>query len=173
MAKRVQHQAVKHPTGRSFLIWLGQTQHAVGTRMTMWSSGYTVRHISPIEEGAALSQGAELFSESFIFFVSGGIVVYEYNRSSEKEKAKEESRLQKITDESARLQDKLNSLDKRLVSLEEYAKANRRAIVLGVGIGTNGKYVEPADVVPINDDEVGGKAPKLASQRSRRWWWPF
>ena len=96
MAKRVQHQATKHPTGRSFLIWLGQTQHAVGTRMTMWSSGYTVRHISPIEEGAALSQGAELFSESFIFFVSGGIVVYEYNRSSEKEKAKEESRLQQI-----------------------------------------------------------------------------
>ena len=152
--------------------------------MTMWSSGYTVRHISPIEEGAALSQGAELFSESFILFVSGGIVVYEYNRSSEKEKAKEESRLQQITDEAARLQAKLNSLDKRLVSLEEYAKANRRALVLGVGIGTNGKYVEPGEVVPINDEEVGGKAPKSkgpapvmnspdASQRSWRWWWPF
>ena len=152
--------------------------------MTMWSSGYKVRHISPIEEGAALSQGAELLSESFIFFVSGGIVVYEYNRSSEKEKVKEEARLQQITDDSARLQAKLNSLDKRLISLEEYAKANRRAIVLGVGFGANGKYVEPGDVVPINDEEVGGKSSKLkgpspavsspdASQRSLRRWWPF
>ncbi|KAL3794814.1 hypothetical protein ACHAW5_005235 [Stephanodiscus triporus] len=184
MAKHVKQQFVKKPIGRRFLIWIGQTQHAFGTRMTIWSSGYKVRHISPIEEGAALSQGADLLSESFVFFVSGSVVVYEYHRSSEKEKVKEEARLKEITDESAELQAKLNSLDKRLVSLEEFAKANRRAIVLGVGIGANGKYVEPGELVPINDKEVEMKTPKLkesspvmkspdASQRSRRWWWPF
>jgi hypothetical protein len=182
MAKRVRHNFEKQPIGRSFLIWIGQTQHAVGTRMTMWSSGYKVRHISPIEEGAALSQGAELFSESIIFFVSGGIVVYEYNRSSVKEKAKEEARMQQISDDSARLQAKLNSLDKRLISLEEYAKANRRAMVLGVGFGANGKYVEPGEVVPINDEDVDGKTstlkgpspatntPDAAPRPMRRWW---
>ncbi len=110
--------------------------------------------------------------------------MYEYHRSSVKEKAKEEARLQQITDDSARLQAKLNSLDKRLISLEEYAKANRRAMVLGVGFGANGKYVEPGDVVPINDEEVDRKTSTLkepspttntpdAPPRSRRWWWPF
>lgn len=117
--------------------------------MTMWSSGYTVRHISPIEEQAALSQGADLFSESFIFFVSGAIVVYEYVRSSEKEKKKEEANLQKIRDEASQLQAKLDSLDKRLISLEEYAKANRHAIV----IGKNATYVSPEN-----------------SPEGRRWW---
>ena len=185
MAKSLKNQFVKKPIGRRLLVWVGQTQHAFGKRMTIWSSGYKVRHISPIEDEVALSQGAELLSESFIFLVSGGVVVYEYHRSSEKEKAKEEARMRKITDESAELQAKLSSLDKRLASLEEFARANRRAVVLGVGFGANGKYVEPGEVVPINDDrEVERKTPKLeestpviksqdASQRSRRWWWPF
>ena len=121
--------------------------------MTIWSAGYKIRSISLLEEEEALSRGADILSESFIFAVSGGIVVYEYNRSSEKEKKKEEARLQKIRDEATRLQAKLNSLDKRLVALEEYAKANRRSIILGIGVGANGRYVGPDSVVPINDDE--------------------
>jgi len=124
--------------------------------MTMWSSGYTVRHISPIEEQAALAQGADLFSESFIFFVSGGIVVYEYIKSSEKEKKKEEANLQKIRNEASQLEARLDSLDKRLLSLEEYAKANRHAIVLG----RNATYVSP-------DEDVN--SPE-GSRRARRWW---
>lgn len=163
---------MKRPVGRKFLIWVGQTQHAIGTRLTMWSSGYTVRHISPIEEQAALSQGADLFSESFIFFVSGGVLVFEYFRSSEKEKVKEEANLQKIRDEAALLQAKLDSLDKRLVSLEEYAKANRSAIV----IGKNAKYFKPDGVVPIID-EKGERShemnSQLATERRKRRWWPF
>jgi hypothetical protein len=124
--------------------------------MTMWSSGYTVRHISPIEEQAALSQGADLFSESFIFFVSAGIVVHEYIKSSEKERKKEEANLQNIRDEASALLAKLDSLDKRLISLEEYAKANRHAIV----IGRNATYVSP-------DEDVNSPEE---SRRARRWW---
>ena len=124
--------------------------------MTMWSSGYTVRHISPIEEQAALSQGADLFSESFIFFVSAGIVVHEYIKSSEKERKKEEANLQNIRDEASALLAKLDSLDKRLISLEEYAKANRHALV----IGRNATYASP-------DEDVNSPEE---SRRARRWW---
>ena len=140
----------------------------------------------------ALVQGADLLSETFIFAVSGGIVVYEYHRSSEKERIKEEQRLKKITDEASRLQAKLISLDKRLEALEEYAKTNStRAIVLGpIGIGgAPGGYVEPDGKIPILDEDDDSKAEtktstKLedhssvmnsskTSQQSRRWWWPY
>lgn len=187
MAKQVKHQFVKQPITRSALIWVGQSTHAVTTRMTIWSSGYKVRSISKLEEDAALSTGADILSESFIFSVSVGILVYEYNRSSGKEKKKEEARLQKIRDEATRLQAKLDSLNTRLVSLEEYAKSNRRSIVLGIGVGATGAYVEPDNVVPINDEESENKttdetnsspvkvvkeSKSNASQKSWKWW-PF
>mmetsp|Transcript_678 Transcript_678/g.1267 ORF Transcript_678/g.1267 Transcript_678/m.1267 type:complete len:182 (+) Transcript_678:368-913(+) len=179
---------VKTPVTRSSLMWVGQTTHAITTRMTIWSAGYKIRSISRLDDEEALSRGADILSESFIFAVSGGILVYEYNRSSEKEKKKEEARLQKIRDEASRLQAKLDSLDKRLVALEEYAKANRKMFVLGIGIGANGEYVEPEAVVPIHDDEDNDlrkhvltedsnnsdvKKTATKDQRSWRWWWPL
>jgi hypothetical protein len=191
MAKSLKNQFVKYPITRRALISVGQTKHAISTRMTIWSSGYKVRSINPLEEEVALVQGADFLSETFIFAVSGGVVVYEYHRSSEKERIKEEQRLKKITDEASRLQAKLISLDKRLEALEEYAKTNsNRAIVLGpIGIGgASGGYVEPDGKVPIHDDEDGAKAeskmttmvedssvvkPSQASLQSRRWWWLF
>ena len=156
MAKQVKHQFVKQPLTRRFLIGVGQTAHGITTRMTIWSSGFKVRSISKLEEETALSRGADLLSESFIFSVSMAIVIWEYNRSAESNKKKEAARLQTIRDDASKLQAKLDSLDKRLMSLEEYAKANRRSIVLGIGVGANAEYQEPdsAEIVPIQDEET-------------------
>ena len=194
MAKSLKNQVVKYPMTRRALITFGQTTHAISTRMTIWSSGYKVRSITPLEEEVALVQGADLLSETFIFVVSGGIVVYEYHRSSEKERVKEAQRIKEITDEASLLQAELVSLDKRLEALEEYAKTNSsRAIVLGrIGIGgASGGYVEPDGKIPILDEVEEAKVEnnsatnvedsssnknKNASQtnhQSRKWWWPF
>merc|ERR1711862_48845 len=99
------------------------------TRMTIWSSGYKVRSFAKIEEEAALSRGAEFASETFIFAVSGGLIVYEYNQRSEKEKKIEAAKHKQTTDATTRLEEKLASLDKRLLALEHYAEANRRTIL--------------------------------------------
>ena len=157
MAKQVKHRAVKQPMISRSLVWVGQTQHALTTRMTIWSSGFKVRSISRIEDEVALSRGADLLSETFIFSVSVGILMYEYRRSSIKDEKKEAAKLKQIRDDAAKLQAKLDSLDKRLVSLEEFAKANRRSIVLGIGVNNAAEYVEPSEdeIVPINDNEVG------------------
>lgn len=194
MAKSLKNQVVKYPMTRRALITFGQTTHAISTRMTIWSSGYKVRSITPLEEEVALVQGADLLSETFIFVVSGGIVVYEYHRSSEKERVKEAQRIKEITDEASLLQAELVSLDKRLEALEEYAKTNSsRAIVLGpIGIGgASGGYVEPDGKIPILDEveearvesntatkleDPSSNKNKNASQtnhQSRKWWWPF
>ena len=81
-----------------------------------------------------------------------------------------------------------------MVSLEEFAKANRRSIL---GIGVNAEYIEPSqdEVVPINDndtEEVNKKAKSSSSSQgkedsddavkvskknhqlqTKRWWWPW
>ena len=161
--------------------------------MTIWSSGYKVRSISKLEDEAALSRGADLLSEAIVFSVAAGVTTYEYLRSSESSKKKEEAQLQKIRDDAAKLQSKLNSLDKRLVALEEYAKANRSSISLLVG---GKEYVEPKAVVPIDDREgddnfsilkpINGiqqqdgessinnaSTDESSAVKRKRTWWPF
>lgn len=137
---------------------VGQASHVITTRMTIWSSGYKVRSISKIDDEKALSRGADLLSEAIVFSVAAGVTTYEYLRSSESNKKKEEARLQKIRDEAGKLQAKLKSLDKRLVALEEYAKANRSSILVLRG---GKEYVEPKAVVPIDDGEGDGNFSTL------------
>ncbi len=137
---------------------VGQASHIITTRMTIWSSGYKVRSISKIEDEKALSRGADLLSEAIVFSVAAGVTTYEYLRSSESNKKKEEARLQKIRDDAGKLQAKLNSLDERLVALEKYAKANRSSISVLRG---GKEYVEPKAVVPIDDGEGDGNFSTL------------
>jgi hypothetical protein len=164
MAKQVKHQFVKQPMTRSWLIWVGQTAHATTTRMTIWSSGYKVRSISKIEDEAALSRGADLLSESFIFSVSVAILMYEYNRSNVKEEKKRAAKMQLIRDNATKLQAKLDSLDKRLVSLEEYAKANRN---------DNDQVQETKSTTTKDSAAAGKNSSEKVTQQSKRWWWPF
>jgi len=187
MAKQIKHQATKYDTSRSALITVGQTTHAITTRMTIWSSGYKVRSISQLEDEKALSRGADLLSEFIVFGVAATVTTYEYLRSSESNRKKEESRLQKIRDDATILQAKLNSLDKRLVALEEYAKANRSSISL---LRSGKEYIEPTSVVPIDDSpshqfaiiKAAGEEKQQQQQqqsgeeqekKKRSWWWPF
>ena len=188
MAKQIKQKATRYDTSRSALITVGQTTHAITTRMTIWSSGYKVRSISQLEDEKALSRGADLLSEFIVFGVAAAVTTYEYLRSSESNRKKEESRLQKIRDDATILQAKLNSLDKRLVALEEYAKANRSSISL---LRSGKEYIEPTSVVPIDDRDgehqfaiikaAGEEKQQQQQQQSgveqekkkRSWWWPF
>jgi hypothetical protein len=80
MAKRVKHNFSRSSIGKNILISVGQTTHALTTRMTILSAGYKVRSIQALEKEAALKQGAELIGEGFIFSVAGALVVWEYDK---------------------------------------------------------------------------------------------
>ena len=49
-----------------------------------------VTKVPPLSEARAVEQGSELLSEVLVYSIASFIVVYEYNRSSEKEQEKEE-----------------------------------------------------------------------------------
>ena len=133
------------------LISIGQTSHSVTSRMQIWSAGYRVRSIKPLEEDKALKDGAEFVGESFIFLVSGTLVVWEYNRSATSARKKELKRQADSKAERQALRAKLVALDARLKAVEDTVKHNSHSII-GLG-GTH--YVEPAadKLVTIDDDD--------------------
>ncbi len=121
MAKRVKSTFQQSAITKSMLVTLGQASHIVTTRMTIWSAGYKVRSIQPLDADKALSQGADLIGEAFIFGVGGAIVVWEYNKSKEKERHKEE----KATLYKQMQEEQLNSLETKLYALEKTVETNQ------------------------------------------------
>lgn len=162
LAKRVKHEFSRFPITQRFLIRIGQTSHAITSRMTIWSAGFKVRSITPLEPDKALSLGADLIGESVVLLVSGGVVVVEYNRSKDKEKEKEAEKHREAHEARMELQAKLNALDARLKALETVVKAQSHSI-LNFGV----KYVEQDTVpidVPVSDSGDGVKRPGSKSE---------
>lgn len=142
LSKRIKTSLSKNPTGKSLLIGIGQTTHNVTSRMQIWSAGYKVRKISPLEPEKALKDGAEFVGEGFIFLVGGYLVVWEYRRSAESARAKNE-----------KLQAKLNALDIRLKAVEDVVRKNKESI-LGLQIGARYEEPDSTALVPISDKKV-------------------
>lgn len=147
LSKRIKHDFSRFKFTQKILIGIGQTSHTVTSRLTIWSAGYKVRSITPLEPEKAMKAGAEFVGEAFVFIVSGGIVVWEYNRSKESAaqknaKIQKEARMQREA-----LQAKLNSLDVRLQAVEEVMKSNSQ-----FPIHFGKVYVPPSDTVPIEDE---------------------
>ena len=97
-----------------------------------------MRRIPPLEEKDAIQNGADLLGEAIVFGVSVGVVVWEYNRSNEKAKAKEEKRLLEIEAENDEMDEKLHALDVRIEALEKAVKAQNHSLLY-----SGQRYVEP------------------------------
>eukprot|EP00540_Astrosyne_radiata_P019450 CAMPEP_0116829560 /NCGR_PEP_ID=MMETSP0418-20121206/4283_1 /TAXON_ID=1158023 /ORGANISM="Astrosyne radiata, Strain 13vi08-1A" /LENGTH=165 /DNA_ID=CAMNT_0004458581 /DNA_START=64 /DNA_END=561 /DNA_ORIENTATION=- len=119
LSKRIKHDFSRFRITQQMLVGIGQASHQITSRMTIWSSGYTVRSIPSLEEKEALKTGAEFIGESVVVLVSGAVIVWEYNRSTEASKAKEEKKRAQAKAEREELQMSLCALDVRLKALEE------------------------------------------------------
>jgi optic atrophy 3 protein len=151
LSKQIKHWSAEKNFSKRVLIGIGQSSHSITSRMTIWSAGYKVKHITPLEEEKALSTGAEFVSEAFVLFVSAGAVIFEYNRTNEKTRQKEEGLRRKADQERSSLQAKLRALDVRVKALEEVVEKNNNTIL---SLGRQ-KYVAPqaSQLVPITDDD--------------------
>jgi len=141
VAKRIKHEFSRSQITQGALISVGEATHQITSRLTIWSAGYKVRSVKPLEHEEALKKGAEFLGESLVFFVGGAVVVWEYNNTKEKERQKEQKRHEEMQRESDELQQKFNILDVRLRALEKVVKQNSESI-LNIG---RAKYEEPAE----------------------------
>lgn len=85
-----------------------------------------MRSVKPLEETDALKRGADIFGETFVLFISGALVVIEYNSSQKKTKIKEEKKIQKLSLEKQELERRLAELDGRLKALETVVVDNKK-----------------------------------------------
>jgi optic atrophy 3 protein len=153
VSKRIKHDFSRNVYTKQMLITIGQATHSITSRMTIWSAGYTVRSITPLEVEAALTRGADFVGEAFVLLVSGSMVVWEYNRSATKDRLKEEARRAESRAERNALQVNFKALDARLKAVEEVVQYNSQSI-----FNVSGKqYVEPEqrklELVPISEEE--------------------
>ena len=158
MARRVKHEFSRYDATQQCLISIGQMTHSATSKMTIWSAGYKVRSIAPLSKEDAMTRGADLVGEAFLFGVGGGLVIWEYNKSKEKELQKEESRHNEIIQESERLQKQLNQLSARLVALEDFVKTSDR---------------EMKEKKELCEDDRGNDNDykKTVVDENRRWLW--
>lgn len=171
LSKRIKTDFSRSNITKQLLIGIGQASHAVTSRMQIWSAGYRVRSIKQLEEDMALKNGAEFVGEAFVFLVSGSLVVYEYNRSTESARRKDEEKRAEAKAERAALQAKLVALDARLKAVEETVKRNSNSI-LGL---TGARYVAPdaEKLVQIEEDEDDSQSIGSTTDRKPRSWWRF
>jgi hypothetical protein len=171
------------------LVNLGQASHHVTSRLTIWSAGYRVRSITPLDPEKALKEGAELVGESVVFLISGGWILYEYNRGLTKSRATTEAARQQARHERDDLRTQLHAIDVRLAALEDavgqakwtvnYREPSikgqvkiappegERVVQAGTDPGVALTKKEPhlaGDTAPLEDKCRSGE---------RKWWWPW
>ena len=168
LSKQVKHHFTNYQLGQQILEGIGQGTHNLTSRMTIWSSGYRVRSITPLERQEAIKQGADFIGESFVVVVSAGLLIWEYNRSNDAAKAKDEAKQAIAKAERDALQQKLITLDVRLKALEEVVKANQASILSVAGLGGK-QYQAPKNTVRIRDDDDDDD--ESDESESKRGWW--
>lgn len=153
LSKRIKQDFSRFEVGRTILINVGQLSHNITSRMTIWSAGYTVRSIKPLENDKALKTGAELVGESFVLLITAGVLVWEYQRGKEQSSIKEEKERMKQNIERMEMQQRLQALERRLDNLD----ATMQVVV--------GQLAQQ----PRNSRMATTSAP--SSSKSNRPWW--
>ncbi|CAB9500738.1 atrophy 3 protein homolog [Seminavis robusta] len=162
VSKRIKKDFSRFEQTRRMLVGIGQLSNQVTSRMAIWSEGYTVRKINPLSDDKALTTGADLVGETFVLSVSVGTVIWEYNRSAEKARLKEEKLRATAKAERDALQANFLALDERLKALEEVVQYNSQSI-LNVG----GKRLpQPRNTVLIRiSDEDDDNLPMVPTTK--------
>ena len=126
MAKSIAERAKVSPFFKNWVcIPIAQLFHFYEVRVKMATLNLgtgKVTKVPKLSETQAVQQGAELLSEMIILSIASGILIYEYNRSKEKEEAKEE----KIKADREAIKDKIYNLEvkveKQSVQIRNLAK---------------------------------------------------
>jgi len=94
LAKSVAARAKKSPIFKDWIcVPIAQLFHFYEVKMKMRALNLgtgKVTKVPKLTEAKAVEQGAEILSEMIIISIASGILIYEYNRSKEKDDAKEE-----------------------------------------------------------------------------------
>lgn len=133
VANRIKIEVRKHPKFSELCSKIGQLSHQITSRLNVYASGYKVLTIDPLPNEDALQRGINFVSETFIFSVGAGILVFEYARSEAKSAAKQlkaeqdeaefrmylDNKFVNVYDEIKSLHHEIDQLQRRIESMEQ------------------------------------------------------
>jgi hypothetical protein len=108
----IKGQAKQHPQFRKACIGFAQFMHRTDVRLRMRIMGEKNIRVRPLNDAKAIDNGAAFLSESFIFSVAGGLILFESIRARRKELARRES----VADDITALQDEIEWLKRQLAN---------------------------------------------------------
>lgn len=145
-------QAKEHERFKKICVGLAQGLHKADVRLRMGLLGTEhASKVRPLNENKAIENGATFLSESFIFSVAGGLILFESWRQRQKELSRRES----IADDIRTLQYEINYLKKKLkeynVRLDDYIPpVDYNPSVLKVG--KDDVRVVKVQVLPVKEE---------------------
>lgn len=120
IANILKAQAIEHEFFKRACIWIAQRLHKTDVSLRMKLMGEKGAKVRPLNDKKAVENGANFLSETFIFSVAGGIVLFE----SWRQRQKELSRRETIADDIKTLQYEIDYLKNKLkeynVRLDDY-----------------------------------------------------
>jgi hypothetical protein len=84
ISNRIKTEVAKYPRASRGCIWVGQQSHQVLSRVTVFANGYRFIGAKPLPEEQALKDGVDFLSETVLFMIAGGLLVFEYQRGENK-----------------------------------------------------------------------------------------
>ena len=127
IAAATKQAAQDSPAARSVLIAVGRTVNRVSIQVTRLTEGkQALTRVTQIPEEKALTQGADLLSESVIYMIGGATVSYDWMRSRREKEAKKnkevQDELKRRTEAAANEQrqwDEFRHLQQRITLMQE------------------------------------------------------
>ncbi|KAH3668111.1 hypothetical protein OGAPHI_001865 [Ogataea philodendri] len=138
IANTIKSEAKNHQGFKVTCVRVAQYFHFLDERLKTSLMGSKARQIRPLNEAKAIQNGAEILSETFIFSVAAGALLYESNRQRVKEKNRKEgmeSDVRRMEEEIAELREvvKLIGGDKLVKAVE--TKNDNPELVMPVSKG--------------------------------------
>jgi len=119
VAKGIKTRIANHPSLTAVTIGIGQWTHQTWSKVTIYAAGHKSLRVKPLDEAAALNQGAEFVSEGFIFGVAAGCVLFEMNRS-DAQKARDNAKKKKAeVAKDAATVERFSAIEDRMKRIEE------------------------------------------------------
>jgi hypothetical protein len=126
LSNRLKLEAEKNSKFSNLCIEAGQQSHIIMSKMNVFASGYRVLKVKALPETEALTNGISIVSEAIVYFLSGTLIVLEYNRSERKNamklklSAEKEEKFNKYLSETfLKIENKLDDYEKKHSKVEQ------------------------------------------------------
>mmetsp|Transcript_3464 Transcript_3464/g.3954 ORF Transcript_3464/g.3954 Transcript_3464/m.3954 type:complete len:172 (+) Transcript_3464:105-620(+) len=130
LASVLKESAKDHPLFRKACIRIGQLVHTTSTKLNMRLLGHKVKDIKPLNEAAAVSRGADMMGEGFIYSVSLTTVAAEVYRRDKIAEVKTAEKKRAEREKEEQMAKRFQNLHQELAALTQRSEVLTREVSL-------------------------------------------